>query len=335
MALLVGLLLGSCASEGGTGASWPTAVNPVEQAEPMWVTGSVLHLGDGTRLDLGHQVLRFVAAGGGVYFVSSDEEARDLAASESDGIPAAYLFFADRDGVQDTGARIDWRSLHASPDGRYLAYIDRVSGPTEQYDYPVAEAVIIDLERGHEVVRSRQGMGWESDDPDHVPDLPWLYEESPPGVLGVSNEFAWVATTEGVLAVDLASGGTAWVADEEALPWTAPRYDDPSIRYPGPWNTEGTWAIATTHPRSHFVSADGDVLVPEAPGPSWGLSRWLDETTAFGAVVDEAPTEAGWADTDALATWITCTVPDGVCRPIPGAEGIDRLEVLLPHPSQP
>lgn len=295
-------------AEPSGGPDWAASADPVATDTLAWAADGVIHLGDAS-LDAGAPIEAYVVAGDGAYVVSEG---------------STQLLLVRAGGAEETGAHADPDSLRASPDGRYLAFLDPEAGERDRYDTPQVVTVVVDLSSGREVLRSTEGMGDLASD-----DLADLYEDATPGVLGVSDEVAWVRATSRVLAVDLATGKVTDQPDEDpsdptTQPWDAPRYPDS-----GPWNADRTWAIDQAETRDRFISADGGTVEPSPGTPTWSLSRWLDATTAVGFAVD-APADDGYLDQQAARTLMTCTVPDAACTLVAGTGG-PLGRVLLPQ----
>ncbi|MGZ8743119.1 MAG: hypothetical protein ACXWXO_09370, partial [Nocardioides sp.] len=88
------------------------------------------------------------------------------------------------DGSTLTDLPGDIRSVKVSPDGRYLGWIDH-DGP-HRINGQVAEAVVLDLKTGHELVRTHRGMGGG----DPTVGTEEQYAEGGPGFLGFDEESA-------------------------------------------------------------------------------------------------------------------------------------------------
>jgi hypothetical protein len=311
-ALVAVVLLAGCGSDDAEDAdekpsTWKVSGAPIDTTLPLWSSGSTVHLGDESDIDTGSQLEEYVVAGDGVYFVAD-----------------RHLMHATAAEVEDTGAYADPETLRASPDGRYLAFVDRVTGDKDEFDTPVAEAVVVDLDAGKEIVRSDDDMGGLDTD------LKDLYEDAgDPDILGITDDTVWVFTPGDVQVYDLATAKRSTLPDDtigdKTQPWYAERY-----RGDGFWNPGHTWAIATTQSRDRLVSADGTRVSPQTGSPTWSLFRWLDDSTALGFAFDAEPRADGTIDPDAARTLITCTVPEGACTPIPASTGED---VVLPTPS--
>ncbi|MGZ8743529.1 MAG: hypothetical protein ACXWXO_11470 [Nocardioides sp.] len=86
------------------------------------------------------------------------------------------------DGSTLTDLPGDIRSVKVSPDGRYLGWID-YDGP-HRINGQVAEAVVLDLKTGQELVRTHRGMGGG----DPTVGTEEQYAEGGPGFLGFDEE---------------------------------------------------------------------------------------------------------------------------------------------------
>lgn len=331
LALVVPLLAG-CGDGTGTddpaAAGWPATRVEVELRGLAWAGGDgTMHLGDGSTLDAGGELRAFVLARGGAYVVGADDDT---------------LRRVGPDRSEDLPARPDPQSLTVSPDGRWLAFIDR-TGRKDGFDTPLAEAVVVDLATGKEVLRSDAGMGDPATD-----DLTDLYEELEPTVLGVDERRAYVLTTADLRAVDLRTGSVDVLGDAGTALTDQPWYAGlrPELV---PDSPDGAWAIRPRAGAAPQLVADAGTVVttrltaadlgvdPLAPGAgelSWTLDSWLDPTTAVGTAVRTDPYD-GAGD----PVLITCQVPSGTCAAVPGTEdgalvpvGREGPGVLVPRP---
>lgn len=332
--LALGPALAACGDDSGGGrdGAWPPASATVETRGLVWASGSTIHLGDGSTLDAGAPIRSYVVALGGAYVVPD---------TGSDDQPWPELVRVDGEGTERLGVLPERDSLRPSPDGRHLAFLDR-SGERDQYDAPLAEAVVVDLETGEEVLRSSEGMG----DPDSD-DLTDLYEDATPYVIGVDDEHAWIRTTGDIRSIELATGDVEEVDVADGItaePWydalsTDLVAESPdgawSIR-PVPFGEEGAPQLvpATGTPVTTRLTAAELGAGPFAGEPddlSWSLDSWLDATHAVGV--------AGiTVNGERTSMLITCSVPDGSCSAVPGSEDallpVDRQDdgVLVPEP---
>jgi len=205
--VLLTAVLSGCgdeAEEGGTGPDgWAIPSAPVPEDVVLGevsVDGTEVELADGTVVDLGDPPETFVVAGDGVYAVPQLPEAGDGV----DDDRFAELVLATPDGVEGTGAHPVPESLRTSPDGRYLGFIDLGEEP---YAAP-AEAVVVDLEEGVEVVRNADSMGEEDED------LEASYAETDPTVFAVTEDRAYVDQTGIVYSYALPSGEQSVEAEQ-------------------------------------------------------------------------------------------------------------------------
>lgn len=289
--------------EGGGDGGWPPSGDPVDATGPVYAVGDTVHLGDGSTIGLGDEPAQFLLAGDGVYFVPAT----------GDGL-SGQLLRATPDGVTETGAEAEARSLRTSPDRTHLAFIDLTTGEEDQWGTPVATAVVVDLASGEEVVRTTEGMG----DPDGDDDLFDLYEDADgPSIVAVTDEAAYVSTpTDGIWAYDLASGDGEKVADSGAEvmdePWYPSLPQDSTAPVPNP---SGTWSYVNPSlldDPPFFEPADGAPVTTRADLERWGLAGWLDDETALGIGGDAV---------GEVRVLVTCTVPTGRCTTVEGTEG--------------
>lgn len=327
--LLTAAALTACGSDGADGAlDWP-ASRDVAGADSglVWAdapTGDV-HLADGSTLAGDRAISSFVVAGRGAYVVDDDSALVEVTA----------------DGSRATGAHVDQR-LRASPGGRYLAFIDPLAGPLYQED-PAGDvhqmtSVVVDLETGQEIFRSTRGMGDPQED-----DLVDLYEDASYGVLGLTDDTAWIEPATGdVLAIDLASGDVSTVPDDpsgDRQPWETGTISPPTTG--GAANPDRTWGIyhvtvedpdlsdvsGLRFSRDELEPADGQRVVPRPDARTWSFEQWIDESTVAGFA------NPGLGDPDRITdplprSVMTCTVPDGSCTIVPDSDG-----AILPEPS--
>ncbi len=333
LVLLLGALLAGCGDDGSgdPAAEWPAADDGVELRGLVWAAGSTIHLGDGSTLDAGAPIRSYVVAQGGAYVVPD---------TGSDEQPWPELLRVGPGGTERLGVHPERGSLASSPDGRYLAFLDR-SGERDEYDTPLAEAVVVDLETGEELLRSDDGMG----DP-AVDDLADLYEDATPYVLGVDDGHAWYRTPGDVRSVDLATGDVevfedTWEVGEE--PWSGADAEESAAESP-----DGRWAIRDGRigedwhaPRlvaddgrtvTTRLTAAGLGLDPWQPAPEdleWFLDSWVDDTHAAGSARVSDLGGERWV-------LVTCAVADGTCTVVPGTEDgtvqPDDRQVVVPEP---
>ena len=318
---LTGVLVMStaCGSDdpAGSPASWPTTSTPVATDGLIWASGSTVHLPDGSTIDTGDLAGAYVVAGAGVWFASAEPD--EL---ENNELPE--LRVATADGVEDLGVHPGIGSLTTSADGRWLAFIDRLEEGAGS-----AEAVVVDLTTGEEVVRSSEGLL-----PKETEGADWtdLYEDAPVGMLGVVDGTAYVQGLNTLVTHDLATG-EATSAD---LDWEAIRASDwwRSLHRTAPLpNPDGAWQIPAQKFGATPVleSADGErvtTTLPDVTGPlgspdvtgppleEWRLRGWIDETKALGITPSRDGSGVDWL----TPVLLTCVVPSGECAVVEGTE---------------
>ncbi|MRJ76662.1 hypothetical protein GEV29_08950 [Aeromicrobium sp. SMF47] len=325
--LIAALALAACGSSDDSEAlDWTAAKDPAGANGGLaWAdaqTGEV-HLPDGVTLAADRAIRSFVVAGAGAYVVDKDSES---------------LVEVTADGARATGAYVN-KGAKASPNGRYLAFIDPKAGPKFEGTTHQLTSVVVDLKTGKEVLRSTRGMGDPEED-----DLTNLYESAAYGVLAVSDETAWFSVPDGgVLSVDLASGKVSSIRSsdisDENNPWATPRLSPPTPG--GPANSDRSWAIyhvvkpdpaqstdpAVTFPHDELESADGSRLVPRADAENWYLKQWVDDTTVAG-FANTGLDDPEMVKNTRSSSLLTCTVPGGACDSVPDSE-----YAILPEPN--
>lgn len=278
-------------SRGADDASWTTSTDPLDTRGLVWAADDVVHLADGTTVDVGEAVQTYVVAGDGVYFTQASDDA------DHGPMTTGPLRFADRGGgVVDTGLTVYVESLGSSPDGRYLGLVDATSGPRDDVsDYPQATAVVLDLVTGERVVDSTEGMGDPGED-DLAHDYPETY-------LRVRFPDADSVFVEGL-------GGTLYsLPDGEGAPLDP--IDSPVHDPSSDTNRPGTWTIDRRGALAVLRSAEGQRVRPRTGTAASYLGWWLDDRTVVG--VAQEPGDP--------ATLVTCVVPSGACTPVEGTTG--------------
>lgn len=299
---LVTVAASGCRSDEGGGGddaavSWPatgaTAAPSADGDGLVWEADGRVHLADGSVLDAGRPIGPWVVAGDGIVAMGVGDGAADGAGYVHDTGEATYI-----DAAGDvTGLGIDVVALAASPDGRYLGLVDASSGPLVMEDTRLLEVVVVDLEDGTELVRTSEGMGERGDDlgavyPELDLDLAFAPAEDPtdPPVL-YADGFDEVVRIE-------PSDGEVEEVDRDEAPWNAgsgSALDSP----------DGRWEIVVDEVDPPTLrSADGEVVVPRAPGPVWTLQGWDRPDRAVGTL---------GAPGSAEETVMSCVVPSGEC----------------------
>ncbi len=277
----LGLVLAACQSSDGTGpgtAAVPVGPGPLPTDAVLWAVGDTIHVGDRTVRTGGH-VRAMVEANGRVYFV----QGRSDVVRVTDGGPP-----------EPTGLRAD--ELSASGSGRYLGFLDTSDGTPWS-------TVIVDLGSGEVVVHDDTGMG----DPDD--DLPDLYEDAEPRVLGFDGDELFVRTASGnrVMSWDPRTGERTDHGDEYFFARPDPgggrtlsalvrrgRLVVPRDPYRstqrGHVSPDGSVAVLPEGGRSQVFAVEGGRRLPtELPGQHFILGGWTDAETAYGLAFDGSP----------------------------------------------
>lgn len=279
---------------------WRVSEDPVATDGLPRAVDTTVHLADGTTVETEHPIGAYVVAGDGVYYVPAPSDPdEEFQPTDTD----AELWYADRDGeVTSTGNRVLASSLSASPNGRYVAWIDQVSGQRDDFGTPQAEAVVWDLERGEEVVRATDGMGDPAAD-----DFAAAYPEADLDIALLADTTAYVDGLGETWAFELSSGDGEMLSDDAEVP----AYDPLSRVSP-----DGTWTIRGGEQNQVIVGQDGRRVEPQMATPRWTLLGWVDDRTVYGVA------EAG------EPTLKLCTVPQGRCRELVGTAG---EQVIFPQ----
>ena len=286
MRLLGGLLaitvtLAGCGSPDGADretSDLPTDVGPLPTGSVTWATGDTIQVGDRT-IAVGKRVRAMVGARGRIYYLTGHSQTLRVS-----------------DGEESRRTGYETSELRASHDGRYLGFFDQSQG------LPWS-TVVVDLSSGEVVVDDDAGMG----DPDD--DLPDLYEDAQPNVLGFEGDRFFVQTASGndVLSWDTGTGertshgsqfffhtpdpgggrvlpalvehGRLVVPDE---PWRSTQW--------GHESPDGALAIQPTDNGTDvFAVESGEELSADLKGRRFVLGGWTDPTTAYGIAFDGSP----------------------------------------------
>lgn len=118
-----------------------------------------IHTRDGQVVEVGEGLDRWVVSEVGVFFTT------DEPADQVGYLPAARLYFTDGTGEPTfTGHAIDPLSLNASPEGRYVAYVETTSGPVSD-GQPWTTTVVLDVREHDVVVQESAGLRtWLTED---------------------------------------------------------------------------------------------------------------------------------------------------------------------------
>ncbi|KQV77583.1 hypothetical protein ASC64_01700 [Nocardioides sp. Root122] len=290
-------------TDGGTTAAgmaaW-TSTDPVDTSGLIWAADGVVHLSDGTTIDVGGPLTTYVVAGDGVWFTPAEsEESAGRHSSTSTG----PLHFAGRDGtVSDTGVTVYVESIGSSPDGRYLGFVDATSGPEDDFSgQPRGTAIVVDTTTGERVVETADGMG-DPDEDDLEHDYPEVY-------LGVRFPDNGAAVVEGL------GDFFFTLPDGEGEPLES------GFRRPSdPVSPDGEWTIQDRGFDDRVVSANGAPVPIRTGTPRRDLRWWLDEATVVGIAI-AGPGAGQDLGPDNTATLVTCEVPEGACARVDGTAG--------------
>jgi hypothetical protein len=283
--------------------AWSTSTEPVEARGLVWAADGVVHLSDGSTVEVGEPMTTYVVAGDGVYYTPAEDDG----STEHSSTTTGDLRFADREGtVTDTGLTVYVDSIGSSPDGRYLGFVDATSGPEDRFSgQPRATAVVVDLTTGERVVETADGMGDPQED-----DLAHDYPEVSLGVRFPDRRSAYVEGLGDFLF---------------SLPDGTGAPDESGIRSPSdPVSPDQQWTIEDRGLDDAVVSGSGEAVQVRTASPRRDLRWWLDDSTVVGIAIT-GPGTAQELGSDNRATLITCRVPEGTCRQVEGTAG-DRLQ---------
>jgi len=278
-------LMSGCGDQSDGG--WRSSTDPLATSGLIWASGSTVHLGDGSTIDVGQTIGGFVVAGDGVFF-----------APERDGEPDwdELMFASSKGPAISTGLNVSSNWFAASPDGSHLAFLDGDGSSGE------ATMRIYDLSSGEEFT-SDDGMDTSgNDDPvDH-------FLESEVEILGITDDSVYARVINGDYAYDLATGDGRPLGDDEEVPG----YGADELVSPN-----GEWRIVDTPTRQDRVTpaegSEGDDFVPSPGSERWDLERWADETTVVGNTV-EGPGQGETVDRGDSMALMSCVVPAGDCE---------------------
>jgi hypothetical protein len=304
LSLAVVASCGSAELGGGAKAAWPTASAPIDVQGVSWVKGTTFGDSTGPLFDVKPAPASFVVAGDGIYYGTGDESVQNQPGQRVYYGAGQRMYYATAGGTTDLGKVGNPDTLKASPDGRWIAFIDFGSGP--------AEAVVVDTTTGKEVLRTDKHMADENGG-----DASDLYAEEPPGIPLITDDVVWIEAPHGYLEYKLASGDLVdhgadpfrERGDQILSPWWANRTEDGQ----GIWNQSREWNISDASNRgAQFVRKDGVQVRPQPRGQYY-LLGWIDDTTAYGVRAGQL---------------VTCRAPKFACADVLGAAGDG---VLLPN----
>jgi len=276
--------------------TWSASTDPVTADGLVWASDGVVHLSDGSTVEVGEEMATYVVAGDGVYFTPGGD-------TDHGSTTTGPLQFADRDGtVTDTGLTVYVESIGSSSDGRYLGLVDATSGPEDDFSgQPRATAIVVDLTSGDRVVETGDGMG----DPEQD-DLAHDYPE----------------VNLGVQFPDTASAHVEGLGDFLfSLPDGAGAPTESGVRSPtDPVSPDQQWTIQDRGFDDRVVAQGGDPVQIRTGTPRRDLRWWLDDSTVVGIAID-GPGDGTDLGPGNVSTLITCRVPDGTCRRVDGTTG--------------
>jgi hypothetical protein len=286
--LALALTLTGCADDAAPAepVAWPKVAEPVGATTLSWANGSTIHRYGAEPIDVGAPVLGYAMAGEGY-----------LAILDTGSKQTLHHVGLD-DTSTDLGITLPLTDFGASPDGRFLAYVDQEAGDTDDHGTHLWQMVVVDLHTGEEIVRSSSGFG-DTDD-----DLAVTYENYEVGFAGITDEAAYFTTLDGDVAVDLSDGTSSSVPEDEDA-WAQPTYAPAQ-------NPTGDWEILQNPGRGTpgHLRSDNDRRLDLDPGHDrWWLAGWIDD----GAVLGETE------DADGAWSYFACTVPGGECDDLDGS----------------
>ena len=314
----LGLVLTACQSSDSTGprsTGVPVGPGPLPKDAVLWAVGDTIHVGDRT-VRAGGPVRAMVEANGRVYLLQGRS---DVVRVTDGGRPQATGFRADE--------------LTASDSGRYLGFLDTSDGMPWS-------TVVVDLGSGEVVVHDDAGMG----DPDD--DLPDLYEDADPRVLGFDGDELFVTTASGnrVMSWDPRTGARTDHGDDYFFSRPEPgggrvlsalvrrgRLVVPSDPYRstqrGHVSPDGAVAVLTVGGRSQVFAIDGGRRLPtELPGQRFILGGWTTPETAYGLAFDGSP----FGPHPVRLTTCRLTVEQRRCRVLRTIRAAPHALVLFP-----
>lgn len=279
--MLLAVALAACGSSdvgGGKESDLSTDVGPLPTESVIWSTGEAIHVGSRT-IRVGAPVRAMVGARGRIYYLAGRSQT-----------------LWSTDGAKSRRTRYETDELRASRDGRYIGFFD-------QSDAGPWSTVVVDLAHGEVVIDDDAGMG----DPDD--DLPDLYEDAEPRVLGFEGDEFYVQAASGneVLSWDVGSGErtnhgsdfflrTPDPGGGRVLPALVERGrlvvpDDPYMSTQ--WGHESPDGAVTFQPNGRgtdVFALDGGAELPvDLKGRTFVLGGWTDPATAYGMAFDGSP----------------------------------------------
>lgn len=326
--LLLGAVLLPRALGGGRAAHDPVRLPPGTPRfagdEVTWAQGSTIHYGEQT-FDLSPWLVRSMLRTSYGFVVEVSE-------TWGFDVPTRTKLY---DGSTLTDLPGDIRSSEVSPDGRYVGWMD-FDGP-ETGNGQVAEAVVVDLRTGEELVRTHEGMESGSD-----VDTDELYAEQSPEFLGFDGDAGYWRDVEGRRwRLDLASGDTEDLGERgpdepfdvrlglSGRGWDAHLHDGPAEAsiVTGFLSPDRRWLFRTEQTgKAPVEDAESGRDVTPDYGYDWVFfGGWRDVDTYYvlarrhysGAI---APRPDG-----TRGVLLSCSLPSGPCREVTEVSDINTL----------
>lgn len=272
----------------------PTGEKVFPSGEVMWAQGSTIHVGDETYDVGGYRIEAFEWSPYGLFVRTVDDGAKFYDGSELRDIPG------------------DVREVAVSSDGRYAAWID-FDGPEAAHG-EIAALVVADLSTGKSVVRTREGLGDESDD------IADLYEELPPSVEWFKDGAVVWQNAEGTRArTDFETGATAESDDQSAHP----EHDEE----PDSTSPDGQYGYYYTQP-GNSLSVDDLMLRIEDMSSGADVTPQLEASTMFGGWLDGGRFLAvAGTESESSYRLSSCDIASGECD---GLRTITAPGLVLP-----
>ncbi|MCH1864961.1 hypothetical protein [Nocardioides sp. CFH 31398] len=268
------------------------APGPAAATGVAWADGDRIRLASGAERRVDGEVLWFAETTAGVAYLPATQ-----GGSTDGGDPLGSPLLLDDGRGDPLELAADASAPVASPDGRWLAWNEL---DTEQRQVRL-DLVLYDVTTGE---RSRP----------FPPDTGLRATR-------LTDTVAYVTTFDEVLVLDLATGASrpARGAARDVL-------DVAALSSP-----DGRWRTDVRGEAAGVVSADGDPVELDLPGPELLRPRWIDDDTVVG-VVPDVPTEELATGETTGADLVACDVPAGTCGVVPGTR--DRT-ILLPDTEEP
>jgi hypothetical protein len=268
------------------------APGPAEATGVAWASGDRIRLASGAERQVDGEVVWFAETTQGIAYLPATE-----GGSTDGGDPLGSPLLLDDGRGEPVELAADASGPVASPDGRWLAWNEL---NTERRQVRL-DLVLYDVTSGERSMPFPPDTGLRA--------------------TRLTDALAYVTTFDEVLVLDLATGASrpARGAARDVL-------DVAALSSP-----DGRWRTDVRGEAAGVVSADGDPVGLDLPGPELLQPRWIDDDTIVG-VVPDVPTAELATDETAGADLVACDVPAGTCGVVPGAR--DRT-ILLADSEEP